>query len=137
MILSNWYRLCCRRQVPRSSPGMLVATIDKSRLTPMINLRLRVVNLRCSDSATRGRACLGGALVYACGRWFESRQALRVAFVALQVVGPHPQYRRCCDCHRCLRNGFRYWSQHAGPGAPVSRPASPHQDRRSVPGLVE
>jgi hypothetical protein len=76
---------------------MLVAIIDKSRLTSIINLRLRVVNLRCGDSATRGRACLGGALVYACGRWFKSRQALRVAFVAVQVVGPYPQYRKCCE----------------------------------------
>jgi len=86
LILSNWYRLCCRTRVPRSSPGMLVAIIDESRPTSIISLGLRVVNLRCGDSATRGRGCLGGALVFACGRWLESRQALRVAFVALLFI---------------------------------------------------
>jgi hypothetical protein len=73
----------------------------------MISLGLRVVNLRCDDSATRGRGCLGGALVYAYGRWFEPRQPLRVALVGLQVVGPHRQYHRCYDCNQCLPNGGR------------------------------
>jgi hypothetical protein len=42
LILSNWYRLCCRTRVPRSSPGMLVAIIDESRPTSIISLGLRV-----------------------------------------------------------------------------------------------
>jgi hypothetical protein len=35
------------------------------------------------------QAVRGRALGYACGRWLELWQALRVAFVALQIVGPH------------------------------------------------
>jgi len=36
-------------------------------------------------------------------------QALRVTIIALQVVGPHRQYRMRCDCYRCSRNcQFRY-----------------------------
>jgi hypothetical protein len=30
LILSNWYRLCCRRRTPRSSRGILVAIVDES-----------------------------------------------------------------------------------------------------------
>jgi hypothetical protein len=58
-----------------------------------------------STTPQGAQAVRRGALGCALGRWLESRQALSVAFVSLQVVGPRRLYRRRYDYYRCSRNG--------------------------------
>ena len=53
---------------------------------------------------TKGRGCLRRSLRVCSGRWLDSRQALSVTFIALQVGGSRRSYRKYCDCKWCLRN---------------------------------
>ena len=50
------------------------------------------------STATPGGETVGGGKA-------KSRQALSVAFVALQVVGPRRLYCMCYNCYWCSRNG--------------------------------
>jgi hypothetical protein len=75
-----------------------VLAIGQGRAISAINLGLCVINLEAGGRMRHEGARLTEVEV-------QSRQALSVAFVALQVVGLHRQYRRCCYCHGCSRNG--------------------------------
>jgi hypothetical protein len=75
----------------------MVLVIDQGRAISAISLGLRGINLEAGRMRRGGETDGGGEV--------QSRQALSMAFVALQVVGPRRLYRRC---HWCLWNsGYR------------------------------
>ncbi|CAM6031900.1 unnamed protein product [Sphagnum compactum] len=57
------------------------------------------------DSATRGPGCPRRSSGVCLWQVVEVAAGAFVAFVALQDVGPHRQYRRRCDRYRYLRKG--------------------------------
>lgn len=78
---------------------MVALVMDEYRRTSVVGQGQRVANLKASR---RGKTTGQDR------RWKDALTA-GGAFVALQVVGPHCQYRRRCNRQRRLRNGsFRY-----------------------------
>ena len=117
LILSNRYRLCCRRRTPRSSRGMLVAIIDQNRRTSVIGLGLRVVNLRSSSRQRHKGARLSEAELWGvpaadgwsrgrCGAWLSSlgRSWVLIASITgiMIVIGVHGMVGSATDLCMCV-----------------------------------